>query len=236
MKTLIVIPAYNEEANIERVVNNLIENFPEYDYVVINDGSKDRTASICRKNGYNLVDLPVNLGLSGGFQAGMKYAYYNGYDYAIQFDGDGQHNPEYIKPMLDEMINKNLDIVIGSRFVDKKKPKSARMFGNNIIELAVKLTTHKKINDTTSGMRMFNRKMIKLLSKSTDCGPEPDTLAYLMRCGAKVGEVQVEMSERIAGESYLNFSRSVKYMTRMCMSIFFFQWFRRKIKIKRSKV
>ena len=233
MKTLIIIPAYNEEANIERVVNNLIENFPQYDYVVINDGSKDSTGSICRKNGYNLVDLPVNLGLSGGFQAGMKYAHYNGYDFAIQFDGDGQHNPEYIEKMLEKIQNENLDIVIGSRFVDEEKPKTARMFGNNIIEFAVKATTGVKINDTTSGMRMFNKKMIDFLSDSVDCGPEPDTLAYLIRCGAKVGEVQVQMSERIAGESYLTLSRSVKYMTRMCMSIVFFQWFRKKIAIKR---
>ena len=132
-------------------------------------------------------------------------------------------------------VNENLDIVIGSRFVDEPKPKTARMLGNNIIELAVRLTTHKRINDTTSGMRMFNRSMIRILSKSTDCGPEPDTIAYLMRCGAHVGEVQVKMNERIAGESYLTLSRSLKYMTRMCMSIFFFQWFRRKIAIKRSK-
>ena len=96
---LVVIPAYNEEANIERVVENLRNNFPQYDYVVINDGSKDRTAEICRNKGYNMLDLPVNLGLAGGFQAGLKYAWRKGYSYAIQFDGDGQHRPEYIQPM-----------------------------------------------------------------------------------------------------------------------------------------
>ena len=99
MKILIVIPAYNEEANIERVVKNLIDNYPQYDYVVVNDGSKDQTAEICKKNHFNLLDQPINLGLAGAFQTGMKYAYEMGYDAAIQFDGDGQHRPEYIEKM-----------------------------------------------------------------------------------------------------------------------------------------
>ena len=120
MSLIILIPAYNEEENIERVVNNIIENYPQYDYVVVNDGSRDHTAKICRKNGYNLIDLPVNLGLAGGFQAGMKYAHNNKYDYCIQFDGDGQHNPEYIEDMLKCMAQTGADIVIGSRFKTKK--------------------------------------------------------------------------------------------------------------------
>ena len=103
MKCLVIIPAYNEEENIVRVVENLKNNYPMYDYIVINDGSSDSTAKICRKNGYELVDLPVNLGLAGAFQTGLKYAYRNGYDYAIQFDADGQHRPEFIGPMLDKI-------------------------------------------------------------------------------------------------------------------------------------
>lgn len=98
-EVLIIIPAYNEQDNIKRVVDNLIENYPQYDYVVVNDGSRDHTRRICRENGYRLLDLPVNLGLAGGFQAGMKYAYRAGYKYAIQFDADGQHRPEYIEPI-----------------------------------------------------------------------------------------------------------------------------------------
>ena len=106
MKILVVIPAYNEEANIERVVKNLIDNYPQYDYVVVNDGSKDQTAEICKKNHFNLLDQPINLGLAGAFQTGMKYAYKMGYDAAIQFDGDGQHRPEYIEKMV-ELCRKN---------------------------------------------------------------------------------------------------------------------------------
>ena len=119
-----MIPAYNEELNIERVVNNLIENYPQYDYVVINDGSKDDTAKICREKGFHLIDLPINLGLSGAVQAGMRYAWQNGYDAAIQIDGDGQHRPEFIEKLAEELDKDNAQIVIGSRFVTQKKPHS----------------------------------------------------------------------------------------------------------------
>lgn len=226
MKTLIIIPAYNEQDNIEKVVNNLIQNYPEYDYVIINDGSKDKTAEICMHNHYNYIDLPVNLGLAGGFQAGMKYAQRNGYDAAIQFDGDGQHDPGYIKQMVEAMEREEMDIVIGSRFVEKKRPKSLRMFGNILIEGCILLTTGKKIKDPTSGMRLFNRRMIQKLADTMNYGPEPDTVAYLIRCGAKVREIQVDMHEREAGESYLNMVRSMEYMLHMVLSILIIQWFR----------
>ncbi len=228
MKTLIIIPAYNEQDNIERVVNNLIENYPQYDYVVVNDGSKDKTADICQKNGYNYIDLPVNLGLAGGFQAGMKYAERMGYDAAIQFDGDGQHDPVYIETMIQSMLKEKADIIIGSRFVNRKKPKNLRMFGNNLIQTCIFLTTGQRITDPTSGMRLFNRRMIKKLAGTMNYGPEPDTVAYLIRCGARVSEVQVEMHERIAGESYLNIVRSMQYMLHMVLSILIIQWFREK--------
>ena len=119
-KVLLVIPAYNEGKNIERVVDHIKNDFPELDYVVVNDGSKDDTADICRRRGYNFIDLPVNLGLAGCFQTGMKYAWQKGYNYAVQFDGDGQHRPEYIQAMKEKM-DEGYDIVIGSRFVTEKK-------------------------------------------------------------------------------------------------------------------
>lgn len=226
MKTLIIVPAYNEAENIERVINNLRDNFSCYDYVVINDGSKDDTEEICRKNGYNFVSHPVNLGLAGAFKTGMRYALDHNYDAAIQFDGDGQHNAEYIADML-KLLNEGNNIVIGSRFVTEPKPRSLRMLGNNMIEGVIRLTTGKRLTDPTSGMRLFDRKMIKILATATDLGPEPDTIAYLMRRGAKVCDIQVKMNERIAGESYLTLSRSIKYMAHMFISIMILQWFRR---------
>lgn len=231
---LIIIPAYNEEKNIERVVDNLMGNYPQFDYVVVNDGSKDSTAEICRRKGYNFLDLPVNLGLAGGFQAGLKYAYRYHYSYAIQFDGDGQHRPEYIQSMREKM-DEGYDIVIGSRFVTEKKPKTMRMLGSNLISAAIRMTTGVKIKDPTSGMRMFSRKMLEEFALSLDYGPEPDTVSYLLKQGAKVTEVQVKMDERIAGESYLNPVNAVKYMSKMLFSILFIQNFRKRDKRYRKK-
>lgn len=226
MKTLIIIPAYNEGENIERVVDKLIADYPQFDYLIVNDGSSDNTLSICKSKKYNYVSHPVNLGLAGAFRTGMLYAYENGYDYAIQFDGDGQHNPDYVQNMIDEINNGN-DIVIGSRFVNEKKPHTLRMFGNNLIQACIDLTTGLKIKDPTSGMRMYNKKTIKKLALAVDLGPEPDTLALLYRKGAKIKEIQVKINERIAGESYLTFAKSVNYMSRMVVSIMLLQWFRK---------
>ncbi len=229
-KLLIVIPAYNEGENIERVVDDLIEHYPQYDYVIINDGSRDATPEICRRRGYNYVDMPINVGLTDGVQTGMMYAMKYGYDYALQFDGDGQHDPAYIAKMLEAMDS--CDICVASRFVEQKKPGGLRMLGSNIIQFALKLTTGKTIKDPTSGMRMFNRVTIKAMAEHNDYGPEPDTLAHLIRSGAVVKEVQVEMHDRVAGESYLNFSRSIRYMAHMFFSILFIQWCRKKVDLK----
>lgn len=227
MKVLIVIPAYNEEKSIERVVDHLTEHYPQYDYVVVNDGSKDGTAEICRNRGYQFINLPVNLGLAGAFQTGMKYAYLHGYDYAIQFDADGQHRPEFIQPIVEKM-DEGYDIVIGSRFVEEKKPVSLRMLGSFLISSAIRITTGTKIKDPTSGMRMFNRKLIKEFALNINYGPEPDTVSYLIKNGAKVAEVQAHMDERLEGESYLTLTRSVKYMIRMITSILLIQNFRKR--------
>lgn len=230
MKVLIIIPAYNEELNIERVVSNLTENFPNYDYVVVNDGSKDNTALICREKGYNFLDLPVNLGLTGAIQAGMRYAYQNGYDAAIQFDGDGQHRPEYIAALEKVIESGEAEVAIGSRFVDEKKPHSLRMMGSNLISFLIKITTGKTIKDPTSGMRLFGRKVIREFAENINFAPEPDTISYLLKNGVSIKEVQVVMDERVAGESYLNFGKSMKYMLQQCFSIVFIQAFRKGIK------
>lgn len=226
-KLLIIIPAYNEAGSIEGVVSDLMKNYPQYDYVVVNDGSKDDTLKICKKNGFNVVTHPINLGLECGIKTGMKYAYRMGYDYVIQFDADGQHLPEYIDKMY-EKIAEGYDIVIGSRFVDKKKPFSARMLGSRLIAAAIRITTGKTIKDPTSGMRMYNRLCMKEFSLNQNYGPEPDTVSFLMKNGAKVCEVQADMQERVAGTSYLTFGRSISYMVRMLVSILIIQNFRKR--------
>lgn len=226
MKLLVIIPAYNEEDCIVETVTELCRVVPDVDALIVNDGSTDETGALCRRERYNFLDLPINVGLSAGFQAGMKYAWRHGYDCALQFDADGQHRPEYIKPMLDAMREDEADIVIGSRFVSKKKNASARMAGSALISFLIKLTTGKKLFDPTSGMRMYNRRAMGEFVKRFDFGPEPDTLAYLIRKGFKVVEVQAEMRDRETGESYLSFSKSIMYMARSVVSILIVQWLR----------
>ena len=228
MKTLLIIPAYNEEESLKTTVDSIRAVVPSVDYLIVNDGSSDGTVRVCRENRYPFLDLATNLGLAGAFQAGLKYAFRHDYDCAIQFDADGQHLPEYI-PELEKAIE-TYDIAIGSRFVDKKKPHSMRMFGSDLIEWAIKVTTGKKITDPTSGMRAFNKRMIAHMANGLNFGPEPDTVSYLIkRADAKVIEVPVEMQERQAGESYLKPWSSAMYMIRMAISILFVQFFRKRI-------
>lgn len=226
--TLVIIPAYNEEESIVSTVEELIGVAPGYDYVIVNDGSSDSTASLCQEHGFNLIDQPVNLGLTGAFQTGMKYAYRYGYERAIQFDADGQHMPHHIVDLDRKMTQAGSDIMIGSRFVTEPKPRSLRMLGSNMISALISATSGVSIQDPTSGMRMYNRRMIELFATRGDLSPEPDTLAFLIRRqGAKVSECQVAMRERMAGESYLTLSKSISYMMNAFVSIMFAQWFRR---------
>ena len=158
----------------------------------------------------------------------MRYAWQNGYDAAIQIDGDGQHRPEYIEQLAKELEKGEAQIVIGSRFVTEKKPRSLRMLGSNVISGLIRLSTGFRLNDPTSGMRLFNRDVVKEFALNINYGPEPDTISYLIKRGVKVKEVQVKMDERIAGESYLNLSKSMKYMILMSFSILFIQGFRKR--------
>lgn len=226
-RVLVIIPAYNEEDNIEWVVNELQEVCPDYDYLVVNDGSKDRTAEICKDKGFNMISMPVNLGLTNAVIAGMRYALLKGYDAAIQYDGDGQHRPECIS-LLEECLNRGADVAIGSRFVQEKKPVSARMIGSRLISNAIRIRTGKKINDPTSGMRMYGKRVLQEYISDINYGPEPDTISYLISKGMTVEEVQVQMRERIAGTSYLNVFKSMGYMANMLTSILIIQGMRRR--------
>ena len=226
MRVLAIIPAYNEEESLSPTVEEFVAANTGCDYLVVNDGSADGTERVCREHAYNHVTHPVNIGLTGGFQTGVRYALANGYDAVIQFDADGQHVPTYIPAMVDEMERTGANIVIGSRFVDEGKSFSARMIGSRLLTALIRLTCGQRVCDPTSGMRLFDRSMMEEFARRFDFGPEPDSVAYLMRHGARVREVQVEMRERAAGESYLNFGRSISYMARTCTSILFVQWFR----------
>ncbi len=230
-KLLLIIPAYNEEKNIDRVMKELLleyQIYDEFDYLIINDGSKDGTERICQQSNYHYINMPVNVGLAGVFRTGMKYADRYGYEMVLQYDGDGQHNPKYISEMVQEMKMKDVDIVIGSRYKSEfRKYTSFRVIGNYFLQKIVYITTRKKITDPTSGMRLYGKRMIHLFGNNINMPPEPDTLAYLLRCGYKIEEIEVQMRERQAGTSYLDFGNSIRYMIHMFTSMIFIQRFRK---------
>ncbi len=227
IKKILIIPAFNEEECIVTTIEDIKNNAPDWDYVIINDGSSDNMLKICKEHGFNVITLSANLGLAGAFQTGMLYACEKNYDYAMQFDADGQHMAKYIKTLFDESQKSDVDIVIGSRFVDEKKPYSARMLGSRLITFMIYLTTRKLLTDPTSGMRLFNKKIIDILAKNVNCHPEPDTIAHLLRQKVKVKECQVQMRERVTGTSYLSFIGGIKYTVTTVISIALIQWFRK---------
>ena len=226
MKTLAIIPAFNEQDCILETLRHLTETCPDVDYLVVNDGSADNTGTLLDEYGINHVDLPVNSGLTCGFQTGMKYALRKGYDAAVQFDADGQHLPEYIPQMAEALEREGADIVIASRFLEGERGKSAREIGSLLISKLIKLVSGTTICDPTSGMRMFNRRLINDFATGFDLAPEPDMLAYVARKGGKIVEIPAKMQERQGGSSYFDFTHVVKYMMRTCSSIILFQFFR----------
>lgn len=220
MKILAIIPAFNEEECLANTVSNLKATCPEVDYLVVNDGSSDATRDIILGNRLNGVNLPINTGLASAFKTGMKYAYRNGYDAAVQFDADGQHLPEYIPVMAAKLEQENASIVAASRYLDGTvKPQGARGAGSKLITWLIKVTTGAHITDPTSGMRMYNRDLIERFACKFDCAPEPDMLARVALNGDKIVEIQVEMQERQGGESYLKLGNVIRYMSRTCLAI-----------------
>ena len=220
MNVLIAIPAFNEEKNIAKVIEMIRQESPDMDYVVVSDGSTDKTANICKELDCPVIELPVNLGLGGAFGCAMKYANRKGYDALIQIDGDAQHNPNYINDLVAKMVSTNVDVVIGSRFCEKSAPYTTlRGFGSHIITTLIRIKTHKTIHDPTSGMRVYNNKVIKLFVNNDFMEPEPHTIAFLLKNGFSVEEVPVKMNERLEGKSYLGGFKAMRYMARVCTSI-----------------
>lgn len=221
-KVLIIIPAYNESETIEKVVNNVYkQNIENCDVIVVNDGSSDDTLKEAKKTKAIVIDSPNNLGIGGAVQTGYLYALKNDYDIAIQIDGDGQHNPKYIKNLVEE-IQKGNDIVIGSRFVEKSEydQTKLRMLGINIISFIIKTMTKVKIYDTTSGYRAVNKNIIKEFSKEYPYDyPEPCTNMAMIKKGYKVKEIPVEMEKRQAGISSISPCKSIVYMFKVILSI-----------------
>lgn len=222
MRCLIIIPAYNEEENIEKVVNNLVNNYPQYDYVIVNDGSTDDTLKICQENHYQVIDLPINMGIGGAVQTGYRYARDNGYEAAVQLDGDGQHDVAYLEGMLRTLEEGQADAVIGSRFVDKEGFQSSqiRRIGIKFLSNLGWLLTGVRVKDITSGYRVVNRKFIKIFSEDYPADyPEPEALVIVAVHGGKIMEYPVVMRERENGKSSITFKKSIYYMCKVTLAM-----------------
>lgn len=217
---LIVIPAYNEADNILNTVRGVVER--GYDYIVVNDGSRDATLDVCRSNGLNVLDLPMNLGIGGAVQAGHKYAQRFGYDIDIQLDGDGQHDPAYLDALVREIAS-GADLVIGSRFLEKNdgfQSTFMRRVGIMWLSAMLKLCTGRRVSDPTSGFRACGRRAIDLFCVSYPVDyPEPESIAVAIKSGLSVKEVSVEMRERQGGTSSIGGLSSVYYMLKVSLAI-----------------
>lgn len=226
MKTLIIIPAYNESENIEKVVANIKEKCPEYDYIIINDCSTDGTADICKANQFSYLDLCCNLGIGGGVQSGYKYARLNNYDYAVQIDGDGQHDPQYISQMIKVLEDENADMAVGSRFITKEGFQSSgmRRFGITFLSMLIRMVCGANVKDVTSGFRVVNKKYIDFFSREyADDYPEPEAIVAVTLNGGKVVEAPVIMREREGGISSISPFKSIYYMIKVSLAILLYR-------------
>ncbi|WP_192043387.1 glycosyltransferase family 2 protein [Paenibacillus lycopersici] len=216
---LIIIPAYNEEATLARTVSELKRHTP-YDFIVIDDGSKDSTPDIIREEGLPALRHAVNLGIGGSMQSGYKYAHRGGYRYAIQLDADGQHRPEDIAKLVREIETSGCDMVIGSRFVEKSgyRGSLSRRIGIFYFHHLIRVLTGIPVYDPTSGFRIVGRAAIEQFARHypTDY-PEVEVLVSLSKRGFKIKEISVEMRGRQGGTSSINWSKSIYYMLKVTL-------------------
>jgi glycosyltransferase involved in cell wall biosynthesis len=223
VKILAIVPAFNEENSIEAVIRNLWEvNGYQIDVLVVNDCSDDNTVQKCKDLGIKYIDLPCNLGIGGAMQTGYKYACNHGYDIALQVDGDGQHNPQFIGHLIQPLAEEKADMVIGSRYIDKKGYQSTfmRRMGITYFSFLIWLLTGEKVKDPTSGFRACNKQVIHMFAyRYPQDYPEPESIVYLKRREFKLKEVSIEMSQRTGGKSSINPFKSVYFMIKVSMAI-----------------
>ena len=222
MRYLIIIPAYNEESNIEQVIRNIQKICVDADYLVVNDCSSDTTVCKLKELDASYISAPVNLGIGGAVQAGYKYAREYDYDIAIQVDGDGQHDVSYIQQMINYIETKEADIVIGSRFINREGFQSSelRRTGINILSILIFCMCGKRVKDVTSGFRAVNRQFIDIYANDyPDDYPEPEAIVTAVLYGGKIKEIPVIMRERISGKSSINLKNSIYYMIKVTLAI-----------------
>ena len=221
-KVLLIIPAYNEEESLRSLIEEIKAVCPEVDYLVVNDCSSDDTERLLEELGANYITLPCNMGIGGAVQSGYRYAAQNGYDIAIQIDGDGQHDVRFVKDMVKLIEDKQADVVIGSRFIDKEgfQSSQARRIGIRILSMLIRLMCGAMVKDVTSGFRAVNRRFIELFAENyPDDYPEPEVIVTAKLYGAVIKELPVVMRERTTGKSSINLKRSIYYMIKVSLAI-----------------
>ncbi len=222
MKCLLIIPAYNESKNIEKVIDNIVQNYAQYDYVIINDGSLDDTEEICLKRDYQVLNLPINMGIGGAVQTGYCYARDNGYDIAVQIDGDGQHDVSFLPQMLQLIENEKADVVIGSRFMEREGFQSSRLrrTGIRFLSNLAWVLTGVRVRDITSGYRVANQKFIRIFAEDYPADyPEPEAMVIAAVHGGIIREYPVVMKERENGESSITLRKSIYYMIKVTLAM-----------------
>ncbi len=222
MKILVIVPAFNEQDSIRRVLADLAAQCPRADVLAVNDGSSDRTERILEETGTPHLRLAVNLGIGGSMQAGYRYARDNGYEIAVQFDGDGQHRAEYLEPLLRPVEAGEADLAVGSRFLDQEGYRSgrARRTGIFLLSRLIRLLSGVRVTDATSGMRAVNRRFIcEYAERYAQDYPEPEAILYAGLRGARITEVPVRMRERQSGRSSIGAARSVYYMIKVSLAL-----------------
>lgn len=227
LRALLILPAYNESAVIQKTVQGILEAPPaeglEVDYIVINDGSTDGTKELCRQHGIRCLSLVQNLGIGGAVQTGYLYAALNGYDIAIQFDGDGQHDIHSLGALVAPILEGRCDFVVGSRFLEGSsafRSTRLRRAGIRYLSFVLRLVTGRKIADVTSGYRAANRKALLYLAENYPVDyPEPESLVHLYKRGLRVEEAPVNMFARTGGSSSIHSLRSVYYMIKVTAAI-----------------
>ena len=223
MKILVIVPAYHEECCIQGVIEDLRGNFPQGDILVVNDGSRDMTSEIALALGVNVIDLPYNVGIGGAMQTGFLYALREGYDAAIQFDGDGQHHADQIDKILKPWLSKSADLVVGSRFLSDAGFTSSvqRRIGSKILSFVVSLIAGQRITDTTSGFRVYGRNTLEFFSENyPEDYPEVEAFVLAHKKGLRIVEVPSEIGPRTGGKSSITFTQAVYYMVKVMLAIF----------------
>lgn len=231
-RILIIVPAFNEARNIRSTVEEILGFDPSLDVVVVNDGSTDDTANVAAMTKARVVNLPFNLGIGGAVQTGIRYAREQNYDIAVQIDGDGQHNPQFLPQILNPVINGEVDVAIGSRFLPPYvgyRSSFVRRIGINFFANLISVLTGSKVTDPTSGFRAFNKKMINVFAQYYPHDfPEPEAIVVARRFGGRVKEFPVEMRKRAHGISSIRYFRTLYYMIKVTLAILLDQLKQRK--------